>query len=87
MVTLDQVDPGQKPPSTIPEIFAPGILPNPGKFMDWDLTVSPDGKRLIFSSKRPFEKITNKTRKLWKTRKQKSQKGFGLYQSFFFFGI
>lgn len=94
---------GQNPPGLTPEIFAPGLLPKPGKFslgltmlaggteyyysqwqkpfpqirfgkmindswtqdttatfsgesMDWDLTASPDGRRLYFSSKRPLQK-------------------------------
>lgn len=33
----------------------PEAVPFSGKYMDWDLNLSPDGKKLFFSSKRPIE--------------------------------
>ena len=45
---------GQEPPGTTAEVFAPGIVSIPGRY-EYALSVSPDGKEIVFSTEMPGE--------------------------------
>ncbi len=39
---------GQTPPGDIPQVFAPGIISNPGR-VEYGISISPDGKEMLFA--------------------------------------
>ena len=45
---------GQEPPGDTAEIFAPGVVSLPGRY-EYALSISPDGKELVFSTEMPGE--------------------------------
>jgi Tol biopolymer transport system component len=45
---------GQEPPGTTAVVFAPGVVSLPGRY-EYALSVSPDGKEIVFSTEKPGE--------------------------------